>query len=185
MTHRRQPRARVNIVDFTYVTEEVQCSAGTTTVSLPHRSHLFASELLRFFSRSCDILSHDHVAGEEGRDLPARVAFFSTPSGGRVCSVAGGRQYTAAVTSDGRLFAWGSQCECTRRSGVVEEAGRPENHDKGNITAVQITVPRLMEAASDGNVSWHLFGGTGASVLFPEARRWHLFFMFALCSNSI
>lgn len=138
-----------------------------------------------FVSRACNFLSNDHAAREDGRDLPARVAFFSTPAGGRVCSVAGGREYTAAVTSDGRLFAWGSQRKCTRQRGVVEEGGHPDSHGKGDITPVQIVVPRLMEAASDGNVSRHLSGETRTCVLFLEARRWHLFFIYASCKNSI
>lgn len=91
----------------------------------------------------------------EARDLPARVAFFSTPSGGRVYSAAAGRHYTAAVTEDGRLFAWGSQHRCQRRHSGDDEGGGDSSHDKDTISAIKITSPRLME--TDGNVSQFLF----------------------------
>lgn len=87
----------------------------------------------------------------EPRNVPTRVAFFSTPAGGRVRSATGGRSFSAAVTVDGRLFKWGleSQAGIERAggAGIVEGVGESRSGARSEDTIaaadiVESSVPR-------------------------------------------
>lgn len=86
----------------------------------------------------------------EPRHTPTRVAFFATPAGGRVRSVAGGRVYSAAVTVDGRVFKWGLN-RPGRPSHGNEHRMDSRGDDLGEAdegAAVQVSVPHQVSGNS-------------------------------------
>lgn len=85
----------------------------------------------------------------EHRQTPTRVAFFTTPAGVRVRSVAGGRTYSAAATVDGRVFKWGLtrparplRGNMHSRDGEGVEGRGNDPSERNGEAAVEASVPR-------------------------------------------
>lgn len=80
------------------------------------------------------------------------MEFFSVQDGGRVQSIAAGRHYSRALTSDGRLFAWGSRSE--REHLLSGACGRDREETDGGAEgqqgagAAMATLPRVVDAAN-------------------------------------
>lgn len=100
-----------------------------------------------------DLLSTSYLCPSlplvEPRHVPTHVGFLSTPDGGRIASVVGGRTFSAATTADGKVFKWGLNCQVGRwqagesRRGEAggESQGDIRNEDNGR-TAIEASIPR-------------------------------------------
>lgn len=104
---------------------------------------------ISFTGRACRLPLRTLNPPLEPRHIPTRVDFFTTPAGARVCSVAGGRTYSAVATVDGRVFKWGlnrparpSPGNRHSRDGEGGEGRGNDPSEENGEAAIEASVPR-------------------------------------------